>query len=86
MPKYWVKNYWSKAEDGEKKEREREQKYVITMDKLRMAHTSTHGACKPPGPKYIKKERAEVSVNNYGQLRFAKATSGGARKPPGPKA
>ena len=24
---------------------------VITMDKLRMAHASTHGARKPPGPK-----------------------------------
>ena len=25
---------------------------VITMAKLRMAHASTHGARKPPGPKY----------------------------------
>ena len=24
---------------------------VITMTKLRMAHASTHGARKPPGPK-----------------------------------
>ena len=39
----------SKAEDGEKKERER--KLVITMAKLRMVHASTHGARKPPGPK-----------------------------------
>ena len=39
----------------EKKERERERereiererKLVITMAKLRMAHASTHGACKP---------------------------------------
>ena len=38
----------SKAEDGEKRERER--KYVITMAKLCMAHASTHGARKPPGP------------------------------------
>ena len=34
----------------EKKEREKERKYVITMAKLRMAHASTHGARKPPGP------------------------------------
>ena len=34
----------------EKKERERERKLVITMAKLRMAHASTHGARKPPGP------------------------------------
>ena len=26
---------------------------VITMAKLRMAHASTHGARKPPGPKHI---------------------------------
>ena len=26
---------------------------VITMAKLRMAHASTHGARKPPGPKII---------------------------------
>ena len=25
---------------------------VITMAKLRMAHASTHGARKPPGPKF----------------------------------
>ena len=44
----------SKAEDGEIREREREKeerKLVITMAKLRMAHASTHGARKPPGPK-----------------------------------
>ena len=36
----------------EKKEkREREQKLVITMAKLRMGHAKTHGARKPPGPK-----------------------------------
>ena len=44
----------SKAEDGEKekKERKRDRTMVITMAKLRMAHASTHGARKPPGPKY----------------------------------
>ena len=42
----------SKAEDGEKreKERKRDRKLVKTMAKLRMAHASTHGARKPPGP------------------------------------
>ena len=48
---------------------------VITMAKLRMAHASTHGARKPPGPK---KERANNGDNN------GQATHG-ARKPPGPK-
>ena len=39
---------WVKAEDGEKrkKEREKERKLVITMAKLRMAHANTHGARK----------------------------------------
>ena len=47
MPKYWVKNYFAHGrfpEVGQKR------KYVITMAKLRMAHASTHGARKPPGP------------------------------------
>ena len=39
---------WSKAKDGKKEEKKR--KLVITMAKLRMAHASTHGAHKPPGP------------------------------------
>ena len=39
----------SKAEDGERK---KERKLVITMAKLRMAHASTHGARKPPGPMF----------------------------------
>ena len=46
------------------------------MAKLRMAHASTHGARKPPGPK----ERRLNDGNNNGQLRIANATSGGARK------
>ena len=44
----------SKAEDGEKREKEREReerKLVKTMAKLCMAQASTHGARKPPGPK-----------------------------------
>ena len=40
-----------------KKERKKERKLVITMAKLRMAHASTHGARKPPGPKEEKKKR-----------------------------
>ena len=64
MPKYWVKNYFAhgrfpevgqnqKTEEKKEREREREKerKLVITMDKLCMAHASTHGARKPPGPK-----------------------------------
>ena len=59
MPKYWVKNYFAdgrfpevgQKQKTEKKERKRERKLVITMAKLRMAHASTHGARKPPGPK-----------------------------------
>ena len=57
MPKYWVKNYFTHGrfpEVGQKqkteKERERDRKLVKTMAKLRMAHASTHGARKPPGP------------------------------------
>ena len=64
MPKYWMNNYFThgrfpevgqKQKTEKKKERKRERKLVITMAKLRMAHASTHGARKPPGPK--KKER-----------------------------
>ena len=40
-----------KTEKKKKREREKERKLVITMAKLRMAHASTHGARKPPGPK-----------------------------------
>ena len=63
MPKYWgetnfqpreIPRSGSKAEDGER-EREKERKLVKTMAKLRMAHASTHGARKPPGPKYQSK-------------------------------
>ena len=43
----WVK---SKKRRKKKKRRERERKLVITIAKLRMAHASTHGARKPPGP------------------------------------
>ena len=63
MPKYWGKNYFAhenfpevgqkqKTEKKEKKKEEEEERtMVITMAKLRMAHASTHGARKPPGPK-----------------------------------
>ena len=69
MPKYWVKNYFAhgsfpevgqkqKTEKKRKKERENEREkdwtMVITMAKLHMAHASTHGARKPPGPKQPK--------------------------------
>ena len=45
----WVKS--KRRRKKKEKERERERKLVITMAKLRMAHASTHGARKPPGPK-----------------------------------
>ena len=62
MPKYWVKNHFAHGsfpEVGQKQKTERkkrgrgkkERPMVITMAKLRMAHASTHGARKPPGPK-----------------------------------
>ena len=54
----------SKAEDGEKrkKEREKERKLVITMAKLCMAHASTHGARKPPGPIIIPPWMAPITI------------------------
>ena len=51
MPKYWVKNYFAHRRFPEVRKKER--KLVKTMAKLRMAHPSTHGARKPPGPKCI---------------------------------
>ena len=57
MPKYWVKNYFAHGsfpEVGQKQKTEKKEEedwtMVITMAKLRMAHASTHGARKPPGP------------------------------------
>ena len=40
-----------------RREREKDRKFVITMAKLCMAHASTHGARKPPGPKKEERER-----------------------------
>ena len=37
---------------------------VITMAKLRMAHASTHGARKPPGPKKEEEEEEEERLND----------------------
>ena len=37
---------------------------VKTMAKLRMAHASTHGARKPPGPKERERERLNNGDNN----------------------
>ena len=34
------------------------------MAKLRMAHASTHGARKPPGPKYCKPNHCTRSTTN----------------------
>ena len=57
MPKYWLNNYFTHGrfpEVGQKqkteKEREKERAKVGDNNgKLCMAHTSTHGARKPPG-------------------------------------
>ena len=54
---------------------------VITMEKLRMAHASTHGARKPPGPKKEKEREKKERLNNGDNN--GQATHG-ARKPPGP--
>ena len=41
---------------------------VITMAKLRMAHASTHGARKPPGPKEEEREKERLNDgDNNGQ-------------------
>ena len=58
MPKYWGKQIFAhgsfpevgKKQNTEKK-RKKYRKLVITMAKLRMAHASTYGARKLPGPK-----------------------------------
>ena len=55
MPKYGVKNYFAHGrfpEVGQKQktEKKKKRKLVITMAMLCMAHISTHGARKPPGP------------------------------------
>ena len=42
-----------KQKTEKKRERKKERKLVITMAKLRMAHVSTHGARKPPGPIFL---------------------------------
>ena len=82
MPKYCGKQIITHGrfpEVGQKQKTEKkERKLVITMAKLRMAHASTHGARKPPGPKKKKEERLNDG-NNNGQATH------GARKPPGPK-
>ena len=59
MPKYWGKQIFAQGrfpkvgqkQKTEKRKKKRERKLVITMAKLRMAHTGTHGKRKPPGPK-----------------------------------
>ena len=56
-----------KEKTEKKKKKKRERKLVITMAKLRMAHASTHGARKPPGPK----EERPNDGNKNGQLRIA---------------
>ena len=73
MPKYWVKKYFThgkfpevgQKQKTEKKKEERkkeERKLVITMAMLCMAHVSTHGARKPPGP-IIYSNQTETNLN-----------------------
>ena len=57
---------------------------VIIMAKLRMAHASTHGARKPPGPKKRGEKEERKLVKTMAKLRMAHASRHGARKPPGP--
>ena len=57
---------------------------VKTMAKLRMAHASTHGALKPPGPKKKERERRAKVGNNNGQLRIATPPCVANANPPGP--
>ena len=65
MPKYWGKEIFTHGrfpEVGKKQkteERKERRTMVITMAKLRMAHASTHGALKPPGPKRKKERETE---------------------------
>ena len=74
MPKYWVKNYFAhgrfpevgQKQKTEKKKKEKDRKLVITMAKLRMAHASTHGACKPPGPK-VKRRPYSPTLSIYNE-------------------
>ena len=89
MPKYWGKQIFAhgrfpevgqKQKTEGKKERERDWTMVKTMAKLRMAHASTHGARKPPGPK-----EDWTMVITMAKLRMAHTSTHGARKPPGPK-
>ena len=46
---------------------------VITMAKLRMAHASTHGARKPPGPITEKNGKFSLILN----VRFVETTTVG---------
>ena len=57
---------------------------VITMAKLRMAHLSTHGARKPPGPKKERKREERKLVITMAKLRMAHSSTHGAQKPSGP--
>ena len=58
MPKYWVKNYFAHGrfpEVGQKQKTEKKRrKKEEEKKKKKMAHASTHGARKPPGPISIK--------------------------------
>ena len=48
-----------------RREREKDGKFVITMAKLCMAHASTHGASKPPGPKRKRDWTMVITMASY---------------------
>ena len=50
----WVSPKWVKSKKRRKRKKKRKDWTMVkTMAKLRMAHASTHGARKPPGPKLM---------------------------------
>ena len=57
MPKYWGENYFAHGRFPEVGQKQK-------MEKKRMAHASTHGARKPPGPKE-KRKREERKTEQW---------------------
>ena len=54
-----------KQKKREKKKRKEDCTMVITMAKLRMAHSSTHGARKPPGPKEEEERKSVKTMASF---------------------
>ena len=57
MPKYWVKNYFAHGgfpEEGQKQKTEEKERKKRERAKVGDNNgQATHGARKPPGPKYV---------------------------------